>query len=130
MDPPLDWLQWFAVSLPVSAISIVFIWLLLLTAYRPARLPDGLEEGAGGSNTLEIKPIRSSRERFSGTQWFVSAVCLLTIVLWCVEHEIEGIFGDMGVIALIPVIAFFGTGVLKKVCCFFLHEMTLFDPSA
>jgi phosphate transporter len=115
MDPPLDWLQWFAVSLPVSAISILLIWLLLLASYRPARLPEGLEDGGGEGGTLEIKPIRPSRDRFTKTQWFVSAVCVLTIALWCVEHEIESWVGDMGVIALVPVIAFFATGVLKKV---------------
>jgi phosphate transporter len=117
MDPPLDWLQWFAVALPVATISVVLIWLLLLVAYRPARLPPGAEEaGAGNADgELEIKPIKASRDSFSRRQWFVAAVCLVTIGLWCVEHEIESWVGDMGVIALIPVVVFFATGVLKKV---------------
>ena len=38
-----------------------------------------------------------------------------TIALWVVEHGIEGWIGDMGIIAIIPIVAFFGTGVLKKV---------------
>jgi len=42
-------------------------------------------------------------------------VCLVTIGLWCVERGIEDWVGDMGVIAVIPVVAFFATGVLKKV---------------
>jgi phosphate transporter len=117
MDPPLDWLQWFAVSIPVCVVSVILIWLLLLASYRPARLPEGLSDAEeGGSGTLEIKPIRATREKFTKKQWFVTAVCVITIGLWCVEHEIELWVGDMGVIALIPVIAFFGTGVLKKVC--------------
>lgn len=108
MDPQLDWASWFAVALPVSGISVVLIWLLLLVSYHPARSPDG--EG-----DIEIRPIRASREAFTKKQWWVSVVCLVTIALWCFEHKIEGVVGDMGVIAIIPVVAFFSTGVLKKV---------------
>ncbi|KAI0750174.1 Sodium/sulfate symporter, partial [Daedaleopsis nitida] len=107
MDPPLDWGSWFAVSLPVSALSIVLIWLLLIASYRPARSPTG-------DGDIEIKPVRAARERFTAKQWWVTFVCLATIALWCVAHSIQDVVGDMGVIAIIPVVAFFSTGVLKK----------------
>ncbi|EIN03935.1 Sodium/sulfate symporter [Punctularia strigosozonata HHB-11173 SS5] len=107
MDPQLDWGKWFTVAIPVSVVSILLIWLLLLASYRPARHPDGESE-------LEIKPVRAARESFTLQQWWVTFVCLATIGLWCVEHSIESWVGDMGVIALLPVVAFFGTGVLKK----------------
>ena len=108
MEPALDWGRWFIVALPVSAISIVLIWLLLLVSYRPARSPDGEGE-------IEIKAIRPTKEAFTLKQYWVTVVCLVTIALWCIEHAIEDIVGDMGVIAIIPIIAFFGSGVLKKV---------------
>ncbi|KAF8149087.1 SPX domain-containing protein [Crassisporium funariophilum] len=107
MDPPIGWAQWFAVALPVSAISILLIWMLLLVSYRPARSPDGEGE-------IEIKAIRPTKESFTIKQYWVSFVCITTIGLWCVAHEIEDYVGDMGVIALIPVVAFFSTNVLKK----------------
>lgn len=107
MDPPVDWLGWFAVSLPVSAISIILIWLLLLASYRPGITADGSQ--------LEIKPIRASKEKFTLKQYWVSFVCLVTIGLWCIELTIEEWVGDMGIIAIIPILAFFSTGVLKKV---------------
>jgi phosphate transporter len=113
MDPPLDWSKWFAVALPVSIISIVLIWLLLLASYRPSRSPDGEGE-------IEIKTIRSTREPLTVKQVWVSFVCLVTIALWCVEHRFEEYVGDMGVIAIIPIVAFFSTGVLKKVSLFSL----------
>ncbi|OBZ72026.1 putative transporter C3B8.04c [Grifola frondosa] len=91
MDPQLDWGSWFVVSLPVSAISILLIWGLLLLSYHPARSPDG--EG-----DIEIKPIRATKEKFTVKQYWVSF----------------DIIGDMGIIAILPIIAFFGTGVLKK----------------
>lgn len=107
MDPKLDWASWFTVSLPVSIVSILVIWLLLIVSYRPSRSPDG--EG-----DIEIKAIRPNKEPFTLKQYWVIFVCLATIVLWCVEHEIESLVGDMGIIAIIPVVAFFATGVLKK----------------
>ncbi|CAE6454918.1 unnamed protein product [Rhizoctonia solani] len=106
MDPPLDWLQWFAVAIPVSAITIFVIWLMLLVSYKPSYAPDGTE--------LRIRPIRPTKESFTLKQYWVSIVCLVTIALWCVAHQIDHIFGDMGVIAIIPIVAFFSTNVLKK----------------
>lgn len=95
-------------ALPVSAISIVLIWLLLLVSYRPSQSPDPTED------EIEVKPIRPTREPFTLKQYWVTFVCLVTIALWCVEHEIEDYVGDMGIIAIIPIVAFFSTGVLKK----------------
>lgn len=108
MDPALDWGSWFAVALPVSAVSIILIWIMLLFSYRPERSPDG--EGY-----LEIKAIRPTKDQFTKQQYWVSFVCLVTIILWCVAHSIDEYVGDMGVIAIIPIVAFFSTGVLKKV---------------
>jgi len=113
MQPPLDWGRWFLVAIPVSGVSIVLIWLLLLVSYRPSRLPTG-------DGTLEIKSIRPTRERFTVKQWWVTFVCVATISLWVVEQAIEKWIGDMGVIAIIPIVALFGTGVLKKVRGHFL----------
>jgi phosphate transporter len=108
MDPQLGWLQWFAVSLPVGAISILLIWLLLLASYKPGTTADGEQ--------LIIKPIRPMRDNFTAQQYWVTLVCMVTIALWCIEHSIEDYVGDMGIIAIIPIVAFFSTGVLKKVC--------------
>jgi phosphate transporter len=108
MDPKIDWASWFAVALPVSAISIILIWWLLLVSYKPARSPDG--EG-----DIEIKAIRPTKEPFTVKQYWVIFVCLFTIGLWCIEHTIDEYVGDMGVIALLPVVLFFSTNVLKKV---------------
>ena len=108
MEPQPDWGSWFAVALPVSSISIILIWLLLLVSYKPARAPDGDGE-------IEIRAIRPTRESFTLKQYWVCVVCLVTIGLWCVEHKIKDTVGDMGIIAIIPIVAFFATGVLKKV---------------
>ncbi|KAF7375640.1 SPX domain-containing protein [Mycena sanguinolenta] len=107
MDPPVSWGQWFVVALPVSFVSIVLIWGLLLVSYKPARAPDGGPD-------IEIKLIRPTRERFTFKQWWVTFVCIATIILWIFAPEVQDYFGDMGVIAIVPIVAFFATGVLKK----------------
>ena len=61
MDPHLDWASWFAVAIPVSAVSIVLIWLMLLVSYRPAQSPDGEGE-------IEIKQIRGVKGPFTPKQ--------------------------------------------------------------
>ena len=101
MEPQPGWGIWFFVALPVCIITILLIWLLLLVTFRPGR------------NTT-IVPIRPMKDKFTGMQWFISIVTLVTIALWCVSHQIESFVGDMGVVAIIPIVLFFGTGILTK----------------
>lgn len=101
MSPEPGWGTWFFIALPVCILSILAIWMLLLVTLQP------------GKGTT-IVPIRPMREKFSGVQWFISIVTIATIVLWCVSHQLQPVFGDMGVIAIIPIAFFFGTGILTK----------------
>ncbi|KAJ5085947.1 hypothetical protein N7532_010718 [Penicillium argentinense] len=101
MYPSISWGTWFFVSLPICIISILLIWGLLLATFHPGR------------NTTII-PMRPVKDRFTGIQYFISAVTVGTIILWCVSHQLEHVFGDMGVIAIIPLVLFFGTGILNK----------------
>ncbi|KAI5856070.1 SPX domain-containing protein [Tricharina praecox] len=101
MHPAPSWGAWFFVALPVCIISILLIWVLLLISFRP------------GKGTT-IVPIRTVKDPFTGVEWFIMIVTLATIILWCGSHALEHIFGDMGVIAIIPLVLFFGTGILSK----------------
>jgi phosphate transporter len=101
MNPEPSWGTWFFVALPICIISNFLIWLLLLVTFKP------------GKGTT-IVPIRPMKDPFTGIQWFITLVSLGTIVLWCVSHQLEHVFGDMGVIAIIPLVMFFGTGILTK----------------
>ncbi|KAJ3262796.1 low-affinity phosphate transporter [Chytriomyces hyalinus] len=53
-------------------------------------------------------------EPLNAKQWYILGVTFSTIMLWCIEKKIEWLVGDMGVIALLPIIAFYGTGILSK----------------
>ncbi|RIB08696.1 SPX domain-containing protein [Gigaspora rosea] len=102
MDPSPTWAQWFLIAIPLCIIVDILIWFLLLWNYQPH------------SDSLTIHPIRSTRDPWTGTQIFVIVVTILTIILWCIEKQMESFFGDMGVIAVIPLVLFFGTGILTK----------------
>lgn len=101
MQPAPTWLQWFFIVIPVGAVSLILIWLLLLITFKPGR-------------GTTIAPIRPVKEKFTGLQWFVTIVTVCTIALWCASHQLENVFGDMGVIAIIPIVLFFGIGILTK----------------
>ncbi|KLU91988.1 SPX domain-containing protein [Magnaporthiopsis poae ATCC 64411] len=101
MQPEPTWGDWFFIVIPVGLVSIALIWALLLVTFQPGR------------GTV-IVPIRPVKDPFTGTQWFVSAVTVATIALWCGSHQLESVFGDMGVIAVIPLVLFFGIGLLTK----------------
>jgi phosphate transporter len=101
MHPVPGWGTWFFIALPVCIISILLIWLLLLATFHPGR----------GTTIVPIRPVK---DRFTGVQYFISLVTVVTIVLWCLSHSLESVFGDMGIIAIIPIVLFFGTGILTK----------------
>lgn len=101
MDPPISWGTWFFITLPICIVCILLIWVLLLVTFRPGR----------GTTIVPIRPVK---DKFTGIQWFITLVTFVTIILWCVSHQIEATFGDMGVIAILPLVLFFGTGILTK----------------
>jgi len=101
MEPPPTWGQWFFIVIPVGVISLMLIWLLLIMSFKPGR----------GTTIVPIRPVR---DPFTGLQWFVTIVTVSTIGLWCASHQLENVFGDMGVIAIIPIVLFFGVGILTK----------------
>jgi phosphate transporter len=102
MSPNPGWGIWFGVALPISILSVVICWAILLLVYRPDRVVPHL-------NT--IKP---TRDKITLSQVFVMLVTILTIALWCAESSIEDHIGDTGIIAAIPLFVFFGTGILGK----------------
>ncbi|KAI9869503.1 MAG: low-affinity phosphate transporter [Trichoglossum hirsutum] len=101
MKPEPSWAAWFFVALPICILSIFLIWVLLLVTFQP-------------SKGTTIVPIRRITDKFTGVQYFISFVTIGTIILWCVTHQLESTFGDMGVVAIIPLALFFGTGILTK----------------
>ncbi|KAJ3062561.1 low-affinity phosphate transporter [Podochytrium sp. JEL0797] len=135
MNPSATWFEWFAIALPVCIVIDLAIWGLLILIYKPKlstpHSQNAAESGAAGSEQVDGGGIAGgngggggqmephinqymTQEPLNGTQWYILCVTMVTIFLWCIENKIEYVVGDMGVIALLPIIAFYGTGVLSK----------------
>ncbi|KAI8374091.1 SPX domain-containing protein [Choanephora cucurbitarum] len=102
LNPNPGWGLWFAVALPVSILSMLVCWGLLLLVYKPGR------------DTPHLNTIKAAKEKITWTQVFVMLVTISTIALWCAETSIEYAIGDTGIIAAIPLFVFFGAGILNK----------------
>lgn len=100
MEPAPSWGQWFVISLPVCVLSLLLIWIFLLITFDC------------NSKKTQLVPIRTVNDKFTAIQWFIVCVSVGTILLWCFASRLLGLFGEMGIIALIPIILFFGTGLL------------------
>lgn len=100
MNPPPSWGQWFVIAIPVCLLCLLMIWMFLLATFDC------------NSKTTHLVPIRVLDDKFTSVQWFITGVSVGTIVLWCVASKLEGVFGEMGIIALLPIIVFFGCGLL------------------
>ena len=48
-------------------------------------------------------------------QVYVIGISLLTVALWCANSWLQRWTGEMGIIAILPLVAFFGFGILGKV---------------
>lgn len=105
MSPEPSWGQWFIVAIPVALVGLVLVWLLLVVTFKKRTL---------SSSVLSHIHISSPSDKFTFTQWYIVAVTIVTIIFWCLSHQLEGVLGEMGVLAIIPLVLFFGTGVLTS----------------
>ena len=94
----IGWGQFFAVALPTGIIATLICWLLLISTFK--------------INKTKVERFVPIRTRFTLKQWFIIVITVGTILLWCVESQIESAFGSSGIIAILPICIFFGSGLL------------------
>ncbi len=100
----VSFLDWMIIALPLTMVMLVFAYGLLYFSFKPS-----IKE-------LKIEVEKSSNDGFSKKHKFILLIFLLTVSLWLSSSvEVIGdIFQHPGIIALIPPIAFFSTGILGK----------------
>jgi len=101
--PPISFLQWAYFAFPTSLTILLCFWLYLIIIYKPR---------------YSIIPLNTSKENdFGQWQWKHSVavfVSLLTIILWSLQETLSNTLGHVGITSLIPVIVFFGCGILDS----------------
>jgi len=94
--------EWLIFSTPICIIGLFAVWTVLLFVY-PCKtlLPEScVMKSAGGSWTKK--------------QYYVSAVAVLTILLWVFSSFLKGYIGHMGLLSAVPLVLYFGPGILGK----------------
>merc|ERR1719375_300972 len=101
-------------------------WAFLRLFFRTG-LPSGiqvvmLKNGSSGDlskmvspgGTVRVVPPDMQKEDtgMGLREWYVVAVVVMTVVMWCSFETLEPLLGNMGIIALVPVLALYGPGLL------------------
>lgn len=102
MSPEPSWGAWFMVAIPVCSVSIILIWLLLIITFPPST-----------NKPMSLGHIRGTSDRFGLTHYYILAVTIFTIALWCFSSQLEKHTGNMGILALVPIVLLFGPGILS-----------------
>ncbi|CCW60176.1 unnamed protein product [Phytomonas sp. EM1] len=95
---------WGWVALPLVALGVVVAWGLLMVVWRPFREVPFIP--------LQVVNTEAEKEVSVATRTVVAVVSGITIILWLLPENL--VFADTGLVALIPVVIFFGTGILSK----------------
>jgi di/tricarboxylate transporter len=66
-------------------------------------------------DNAQVRPLKPTDDPLSGTQLYVIAVSVGSVVAWCLNSFLSQFTGEMGVLAILPLVAFFGFGVLRWV---------------
>ncbi|ODV83929.1 hypothetical protein CANARDRAFT_29649 [[Candida] arabinofermentans NRRL YB-2248] len=98
LTPQPSWGNWFSFSIPLCVIGLFVCWITMILTFN--------------INTVKIKAMKPIKEQFTVKQYYIILVTVVTIVLWCTESQLESRLGASGIISLIPVVAFYGTGIL------------------
>lgn len=99
MDPQPNWIEWFAISIPVSLACLTVIFVFLMVYFK--------------FGSTVIVPIKMQSDPFDSKQIYVMVVTTFTIVLWCMSSILEPILGDMGMISVLSMFFFYAPGILS-----------------
>eukprot|EP00301_Raphidiophrys_heterophryoidea_P024892 c8215_g1_i2.p1 GENE.c8215_g1_i2~~c8215_g1_i2.p1 ORF type:complete len:811 (+),score=174.59 c8215_g1_i2:70-2502(+) len=98
---PVSFANWMLIALPIGFMLLVAIhFYLFYFWFKP--------------DIENIPTIPFKNEPLTPPQKFTIAVTLMTIVLWCMEPMLKPFIGPEGLMAILPIVLFYGSGVLRK----------------
>ncbi|KAJ5068703.1 low-affinity phosphate transporter [Anaeramoeba ignava] len=96
----IGFLRWTGIALPTAFLVTLACYFLILKFYR--------------TKLKAIQQVKYVSEPLTYQHWVIIITTAITVILWCVNGFIDKTIGDLGITAIIPVIVFFGTGILSK----------------
>lgn len=95
---------WVGVALPVVLFCVIATWAIIIAVWKPFEDVPYIP--------LQVVNAVADRKVTTAERTVVLVVSLITIVLWVLPANL--LFGDTGIVALIPIVVFFGIGILSK----------------
>lgn len=95
----IPFVEWLYVTLPLCALMITLCFLVLVLWFKPQQ--------------YRLPKVPVHKEKFGLAHYTVIGTVLLTVLVWSV-HSATAAFGSAGMVAVLPVIIFYGTGLLDK----------------
>eukprot|EP00401_Gymnodinium_catenatum_P075966 CAMPEP_0117491182 /NCGR_PEP_ID=MMETSP0784-20121206/17933_1 /TAXON_ID=39447 /ORGANISM="" /LENGTH=609 /DNA_ID=CAMNT_0005285961 /DNA_START=86 /DNA_END=1915 /DNA_ORIENTATION=- len=108
---------WILFAVPICACATLLCWLWLRYFFTTG-LPSGIQTNMVGSQQTQGEDTSGGSESSRGDkrmglqEWYIVGVVVVTVVMWCVFDQLESTFGNMGIVALIPVVALYGPSLL------------------
>lgn len=120
-EKPVSMVAWICFSMPICAVLIPVTWLLNLLYWKPTLqtipIEGPPEEPNDTTMRSNITNLSTALQRgpWGWKHYYTLVITLATVLLWCLFSIdfIEDIFGQMGMVGLIPVIFLYGAGVLQ-----------------
>jgi len=96
----ISFLQWVYFGVPSSVLLTFCEWVYLVYRFKPQRSQINIAEGEADYPGWSIK------------HTFACFITILTIALWTLNESFSSVLGSVGITSLIPVVCFFGSGML------------------
>ena len=129
----LTFFVWAKVSIPVTFVSAIGVWIGLMLIWKPWRLQlpvatvptmdeESCAEATEESETDSVTPIKldkfskapHSKQLTPLLKYYTFIITIFTVFLWLSARRFQNTFGGLGIVSLVPIIALFGAGVLDK----------------
>ncbi|KAJ6239132.1 low-affinity phosphate transporter pho91 [Anaeramoeba flamelloides] len=96
----IGFLNWMGVAVPSSFLICVAIYFIILFMY-PTKL-----------KKIDLKITKLPKMDYR--HYIILGTTIVTVLLMCVNSYIDKYVGDIGITALIPIVVFFGLGLLSN----------------
>lgn len=61
-----------------------------------------------------IRALLHAQDPINWKQAYVMFIALATVALWCANSALDQYVGQMGIVAIVPMVFYFGFGILNK----------------
>lgn len=95
----ISFVRWLVAAIPQAAVMVAVCFLALCLIYKP--------------QSYILPPLPRFSEELRWPHWVTIISIALTVVIWS-DHALQDAFGSAGVVAVLPVLVFFGSGILRK----------------